>query len=242
MTLRINEIFPTIQGEGSSIGKAVTFLRLSICNLHCKWCDTPYTWNFSKDGEEERWGLPTFKKEDEIKEMEVVEIVTELMRHPARRLVISGGEPMLQQDALTQVMSALLELDGNWFFEIETNGTIKPSIYFLSLINQINCSPKLESSGNSLQLRYNPMALIAINTHSNSWFKFVVCDEKDKAEIAYICNEINIPNEKVYLMPQGRTKEEQESLQTKVQEYAQQCGYNFSPRLHILLWGSKRGV
>lgn len=254
MKLKVNEIFATIQGEGASIGRAVTFLRLSICNLHCFWCDTYYTWNFGKgDGIEKRWGVPTVKMADEVKEMEVDEVIEKLRALKPRRIVISGGEPMLQQAALTELIYKLQRMDlpvrdwEHWEFEMETNGTIefKPgynSYSLAGLLDQINCSPKLESSGNAKAIRFKPEVLSSYNNTDKAYFKFVVCKEEDLAEIAEIIETSGISKERVYLMPQGKTKAEQEAFQLQVQDYAQQHGYNFSPRLHVLLWDSKRGV
>lgn len=254
MKLKTNEIFETIQGEGASIGRSVTFLRLSVCNLHCVWCDTYYTWNFGKGDGEKRWGLPTVKMADEIKEMEVDEVVAKLRSLKPRRVVISGGEPMLQQKALCELMYKLKRMDRpgglheDWEFEIETNGTVPfdqqgyEGYTMWSLLDQINCSPKLESSGNAKEIRFRPDVLREYNSTMMAYFKFVVCKEEDLAEIAEIIEESGIHKDRVYLMPQGKTKAEQEAFQLQVQEYAQQKGYNFSPRLHVLLWDSKRGV
>ncbi len=255
MKLKVNEIFETIQGEGASIGRSVTFLRLSVCNLHCLWCDTYYTWNFGKgDGVEKRWGMPTVKMEKEIKEMEVEEVAKKLRALKPRRVVISGGEPMLQQKALAELIFSLRNLDKTvgiqekWEFEIETNGTVPFEINAFrgwslgKMIDQINCSPKLESSGNAKEIRRRPDVLAQYNHTGKAYFKFVVCHEKDLEEIQDLITVARIDKNRVYLMPQGKTKAEQEAFQLQVQEYAQQNGYNFSPRLHVLLWGSKRGV
>ena len=255
MKLKVNEIFETIQGEGASIGRAVTFLRLSVCNLHCFWCDTYYTWNFGKgDGIEKRWGMPTVKMADEIKEMEVDEVVEKLRALKPRRVVISGGEPMLQQNLLTELIYKLRHMERDpddwekWEFEMETNGTVPldeigyEGYSMRSLLDQINCSPKLESSGNAKEIRFRPDVLRAYNSTMMAYFKFVVCKEEDLTEIAEIIEESGIHKDRVYLMPQGKTKAEQEAFQLQVQEYAQRHGYNFSPRLHVLLWDSKRGV
>lgn len=255
MKLKVNEIFETIQGEGASIGKAVTFLRLSVCNLHCSWCDTFYTWNFGKgDGKETRWGLPTVKMAKELKEMEIDDVVEKLRSLKPRRVVISGGEPMLQQKALAELIYKLRRMDKTiscwekWEFEMETNGTIPfdteqhQGFSLSKMLDQINCSPKLESSGNERIVRYRPDVLNQYKNTGKAYFKFVVCSDKDLAEINHIVEVVRMEKNRVYLMPQGKTKEEQEAFQLQVQEYAQKHGYNFSPRLHVLLWGSKRGV
>ena len=245
MKLKVNEIFDTFQGEGSNIGMPCTFLRLSICNLHCKWCDTAYTWNFGKgDGVEERFGSKTYKMSEEVKDLETREVAKILKEHNVQNLVISGGEPMLQQAALIEMFEHMR--DHLAFFpkhiEIETNGTIPLWKNFDAWIAQINCSPKLASSGNDLKARYRPEVLRAYRDTGKACFKFVVTSEEDLQEIIDIIEMVGIPQDMVYLMPQGKTKEEQETFQAKVAEIATANGFNFSPRLHVLLYGNKRGV
>lgn len=249
--LKVNEIFTTFQGEGASMGKPVTFLRLSVCNLHCRWCDTWYTWNFGKgDGIEERFGSKTVKMADELHEMTIKEVSDKLYELFTQNLVISGGEPMLQQKslhALIHYFRVSHDHDGLLnHIEIETNGTV-PLIDiegqpFSDWLTQINCSPKLESSGNPLATRYKPNVLRQYLETGKTFFKFVVTCEEDLEEIAELVSEIEIPSDRVYLMPQGKTKAEQEQFQGAVAALAQQEGFNFSPRLHILVYDSKRGV
>lgn len=240
--LDVNEIFgPTIQGEGRSIGKEVLFLRLSKCNLACIWCDTPYTWNWI--------GTPfshpeKFDRTKEAYSMKVADVLirlnrlSEKMNQPA--LVISGGEPILQQDSLIDLLRLLKRR--NWWIEIETNGTIVPSDKLLMLIDQINCSPKLENSGldNRLAMRIRPEALRKIANSTKSIFKFVVSSENDIQEILHLVKDYGMIS--VYLMPEGRTKLEQEQNQQKIKELSQVYGFHFSQRLHVLQWDTKRGV
>lgn len=244
MKLKVNEIFTTFQGEGTSIGMPVTFLRLAVCNLHCVWCDTWYTWNFGKgDGVEKRFGSPTVKMADEVHEMDTVAVAKRLAKLQTKNLVISGGEPMLQQKNLME----LFEFGGlrNHYLkhvEIETNGTIPLVPGFIDNISQINCSPKLENSGNSKVVRFKLDVLKQYLDTGKAWFKFVVTSEKDLDEVKEIVKEVEITPDRVILMPQGKTKDEQEVFQEKTAALAAKCGWRFTPRLHILLYGTKRGV
>jgi len=152
--LRVNEIFgPTFQGEGRSMGMPCHFLRLAGCNLHCSWCDTWYTWNFGKGDGETRFGSPTVKMADESHQMSVEEVADKLK--DCQNLVISGGEPMLQQQALMALIPLLTHVK---HIEIETNGTVPLIGGLKHCIEQINCSPKLASSGNTA-IRYQPQVL-----------------------------------------------------------------------------------
>lgn len=242
MKLKINEIFRSFQGEGPSIGLPVTFLRLAVCNLHCVWCDTWYTWNFGKgDGIEERHGSKTVKMEDELHEREPAYIAGQLIGLGSNNLVISGGEPMLQQAALNEMFEQLK--DHGFFFnhvEVETNGTIALDPRFNGWIQQINCSPKLQNSGNVLKVRYQPEILKQLQATGKANFKFVVMSELDLLEIDKIVEECGLTN--VILMTQGKTKEEQLANQVKTAVLADMRGWRFSPRLHILMYDTKRGV
>src|SRR5512134_3500161 len=111
MDLKLSELFSSIQGEGPSAGRPSVFLRLAQCNLHCVWCDTKYTWDFR-----------TYRYEDEVRIESVASVTARILEHAPERLVVTGGEPLLQGDALAELFVAL---DERRYFaiEIETNGT-----------------------------------------------------------------------------------------------------------------------
>lgn len=238
MKLKVNEIYgPVKQGEGKSSGKDVLFLRLSGCNLACSWCDTPYTWN---------WQGTKFihpEKYDPIKEisfMDTSEVKIELDKLNTKAVVISGGEPMLQQKPLLPLIQSLKD-DGYWV-EIETNGTITPDNAFLNLVDQINCSPKLSNSGvdNRLSMREKPEALLALASSPKTSFKFVVTSDQDLTEIDSLISRFSM--KEVFLMPEGKTRTEQLARQDKVKKLCEEKGFKFSPRLHVLENDSKRRI
>ncbi len=100
--LRVSEIFASIQGETSFVGLPFAFVRLSGCNLRCRFCDTTYAYD---DGEEFALG-------------DVVSRVT-FFRIP--RVTVTGGEPLLQEEA-PALVSTLLDLGHTVL--VETNGTV----------------------------------------------------------------------------------------------------------------------
>ncbi|MDP3697675.1 MAG: 7-carboxy-7-deazaguanine synthase QueE [Candidatus Taylorbacteria bacterium] len=238
--MKVNEIFgSTIQGEGRSTGMRTMFLRLSDCNLACIWCDTPQTWNWlgTKFKHPEK-----YNHRKEIHEVSCDEIIGVLKEKgpQIRSLVISGGEPMLQQGEIIELLR-LLKKDGYWV-EIETNGTIEPKDEFLELIDQINCSPKTSNSGpdNRPKMRERPKALQKLASSSKTFFKFVVSNESDLVEIKGLISKYNMKN--VYLMAEGSTREEQVGLGKEVLQMCRENNFNFSPRLHVLYWDRARGV
>lgn len=240
------EIFHTLQGEGVSMGAPAVFVRLSLCNLHCVWCDTDHTWNFTgtpwKHEKDETEGYTKHRKEDVMISMSAGEVAEIVRAYGCRRVVLTGGEPLLQEAELVELMAALRGDGEEWLFEIETNGTILPGAEFLAAIGQMNVSPKLANSGMEEGLRIKPDALAGLAETGKAWFKFVVRDERDISEIRGLLEKARIPSGRVILMPEGRTVE---ALDAKAAWLAGRCkdlGFRFSDRLHVRLWGDRRGV
>jgi len=226
--MKMSAVFgPTIQGEGKSLGLEVMFIRLSMCNLHCVWCDTPYTWNWKQ-----------FDKSKEIIEMSINEIVEQLQKSEVKAVVISGGEPFLQQKELITLIHTL-KLLGYWV-EIETNGTIVPTSEFVRLIDQINCSPKLANSGDPFNLRIKEKALQVLVQSGKANFKFVVSTDDDIQEIVQLVRTHKM--QEVYLMPEGITKEALQQKEQQVKTLCQVHGFHFTQRLHIIELGGGRLV
>lgn len=229
--LLVNEIFgPTVQGEGPSLGTPCAFLRVAACNLSCVWCDTYYTWDWQR-----------VNKEDEVHPMAPADAAYLVKQHlpPSNEptLVISGGEPMLQQDALAKTV---MELPPSVRIEVETAGTIAPKGDFAELVDAYNCSPKLEHSGNSKAKRYVPAALDALMESGKvQGWKFVVQQPSDFDEIQQLIDTHGLFP--IYVMPEGVTKEELEEHASNVIEEVIQRGWKITPRLHIQLWGNERG-
>jgi 7-carboxy-7-deazaguanine synthase len=241
--LVVNEIYgPVAQGEGKSAGLKVMFLRLSGCNLACSWCDTPYTWNWIGT----HFQHPDkYDKKKEVHRMDYHAVYKQLSGKCSEldNLVISGGEPMLQQKELLPLLN-LLSAD-HWWIEVETNGTIAPLSEFTRLINQYNCSPKLSNAGeidNPVNKRLKWDSLMKIYYSRKATFKFVIQSNQDLQEMNEIRERVKIEPYDIWLMPEGKTKEEQLARQDLVRELCSRYGYNFSPRLHILEFGNKRAV
>jgi len=237
-----DKIFSTRQGEGltpaegGSVGMPAIFLRLHYCNLACGFkrgwkCDTGYTWDKSRS---EYWKEPV--------DWDYLYTVNEINkawsesypRDSNKRLVLTGGEPLLQQDKVVE----LLKLIPDWNIEIETNGTILPRVE-LSLC-QFNCSPKLENSGNDLSLRYKPDVLRHIGALKNSWFKFVVVNNEDLVEIRSIVEECQLPKQKILIMPEGHTVSDVELHKLNVQQAVNKEGWKIAIRNQLIWYGTKR--
>ena len=227
--LAVNEIFgPTFQGEGVNLGVPCMFLRLAGCNLACEWCDTAYTWDWSR-----------YSKDDEIDVMTIAktyDVIRTFAGPSIRHLVISGGEPMLQQRGLA-LLGEHLRRDG-WFTEIETAGTVMPDSS--SLVNHFTVSPKLSNSGNSERKRYRPDVLSMLNSYDSTCFKFVGSDLKDFEEIDDIVTSLHLKN--IYVMPEGIDSGVLKKRLEVLADAALERNYRLTPRLHVLIYGNRRAV
>ena len=229
-----DQIFATRQGEGVTAGAPAVFLRLHFCNLGCTWCDTGYTWNkkrweFWKEPVDWAYGETAeniSKAWDEKYEIEA--------SGSEKRLVITGGEPLLQQRGIINLVNLL----PGWKIEIETNGTIIPMPELQSC--QINCSPKLDNSGNSKNRRYKPEVLRAINRLSNSWFKFVVVEPDNLAEIDEIVIECGLNPQKILIMPEGQTAVNVKTHASLVKKQVLARGWTIIARNQLIWYGHKR--
>lgn len=218
--------FFTLQGEGDSIGKPAVFLRLHLCNLQCAWCDTRYTWDRTS---------PEFWQESE--DWDIDRTVAEINVFNQRHLVITGGEPMMQQTTIAQLIARIPD----WELEIETNGTIPP-IRELATRCQFNVSPKLANSGDPERIRLRPNVLRVYNALPKTTFKFVVQTDADIAEIDDIIAVHTLDPEKIIIMPEGKSDTEIREHALSVVEEVKAHGWRLLPRLQVMLWGAKRGL
>lgn len=229
----ISEIFYSVQGEGSLVGVPSVFVRTSGCNLRCTWCDTPYA----------SW-------KPEGTEMTVEEIVAAVNIHPTRFVVVTGGEPMIAKE-MPRLLEKLREQGKH--ITLETAGTVAPDGVPCDLAS---ISPKLAHSTPSEEkagkawaerherLRLQPEVLRAWCSAYDFQLKFVLADEADANEARGVIESIglDVPPHKVLLMPEGITQEALKARQAWLVEVCKQTGWRYSPRLHIDLFGNKRGT
>jgi 7-carboxy-7-deazaguanine synthase len=220
--MKIAEIFYSVQGEGILVGVPSVFIRTSGCNLRCAWCDTPYTsWN------------------PEGRELSIAAILEEARRYPARHAVVTGGEPMLF-DEVIELTKAL-----DMHVTIETAGTIyKPVKCDLMSISPklANSTPEGQFAAQHDRLRYQPEVLKKLMSAHDYQLKFVISDPADLAEIKSILTATDASSEKVVLMPEGTNNETLRSRAQWLTEVCKRENFRYSPRLHIDLYGNRRGV
>jgi 7-carboxy-7-deazaguanine synthase len=217
---RVAETFFSIQGEGPTAGLPAVFVRLQGCSVGCEWCDTKYSWDPGGGHE-----------------VDLPDLVAEATAYPCRRAVITGGEP-LESPLFVPLAVALRER--GFTVEVETSGTLQPPLGADPGI-QWNVSVKLAGSGVDTAKRINPFAIQAFRA-LDAWWKFVVTDERDVTEVLLLATRFALPRDRILLQPEAIRPEELQARSPWVAEACKLHGFRFSPRLHIMIWGAKRGV
>jgi 7-carboxy-7-deazaguanine synthase len=214
--LRVSEIFASVQGEGPFLGRPSVFLRLALCNLQCAYCDTKYTWLFEEEKQQQvlarvrekqrdKLDLKVYQKSAEVRNLSVVDVaktVLDLSQGHIRSIVLTGGEPLIQRAALYSLLESLLKK--GYHIEVETNGTIRPSGFPIEGIH-FNVSPKLSNSFQPFEKRIHRQVLQEF-LNRDAIFKFVITQEKDITEVNNLVELVQIPRERVYLMPEGTVR------------------------------------
>ena len=231
--IRVSESFYSIQGEGPTVGVPAVFVRLQGCNLNCgsqsgDWvCDTVDVW---KKGTS----------------YDIADYANELITNynqafsAGAHLIITGGEPLLQQDAMVELINKLPKKP---VIEVETNGTIKPSNALIELVDQWNVSPKLANSGESKQKRINNESLQWFSTADNAIFKFVVSKADDITEINQTFHWVsNIATRQKFIMPAADSKRQLHDTYLQTIDWAKQSGFSLSQRFHLSMWDQKTGI
>lgn len=231
------EIFASLQGEGPSIGRPSTFIRTSRCNLACSWCDTAYTWRFTGDKRAHRDGETYERKANQVK-LSPEAAAEKISAFSPRRLVITGGEPLLQAGALAEMLTLL----PNHRVEVETNGTIIPPADFDEHIAQYTVSPKLVHSGNTAELARPDKPLSHWALEPRAVFKFVIAEPGDVETVRLLQTAYDLSPERIFLMAEGVTSDVLNERETWLAPHCIKYGFTLSPRLHIHLYGDKRGT
>ena len=228
----IKEIFYSIQGEGRDIGRPSVFVRFSGCNLNCTFCDSSFASKISN--------------RDNVTTKSLYNTIMSFYNtHNKYRIniIFTGGEPMLQQKYISEIIDMLYDDERviKFNIQIETNGTTPIKFDNLKLCD-FNISPKLSNSGNDLKKSINKETISSFKNSIYSIFKFVVKDISDIKEINNFVTSNKIKKEKIYLMPEGYNQKDLKDKTLWLIEICKRHGYNFTPRIHIDIYGNKRGV
>jgi len=226
--MKVNEIFYSLQGEGSLAGVPSVFVRLAGCPLRCRWCDTKYAWDQTSG-----------------QDYTITEIVQTVQQNQSKFVVITGGEPMVNSD-LPQLVRQLKAADKH--ITIETAG-----IAFIPDLacNLMSISPKLSNSAPTdpelaaihQDSRPDIAVLQELIEHYEYQLKFVIDSQADLLEIQQTIEKIrNVNPEKVMLMPQSVTRDELLTKSPMVADMCKRTGFAFCQRLQVLLWNNQGGT
>jgi 7-carboxy-7-deazaguanine synthase len=223
--LKIAEIFYSIQGEGSLVGVPSVFVRSSGCNLRCSWCDTPYTsWNPEGDD----WPLER--------------VLAAVDAYAARHVVVTGGEPMIAREIVD--LTRQLRQRGR-HITIETAGTVFAPVEcdLMSISPKLaNSTPEGEWAERHERLRIQPETLRRLMTAYEYQLKFVIAQPDDMAEALELLRALDADAGKVILMPEGVDAGVLRDRGVWLAEVCKREGFRFSPRLHVELYGNRRGT
>ena len=223
--MKIAELFYSLQGEGVLVGVPSFFIRTSGCNLRCSWCDTPYT-SWQPEGEE----------------LTIEQILQAVEAHPARHVVVTGGEPMIAP-SVVELTKRLQDL--GMHITIETAGTVfQPVVCDLMSISPklANSTPQGDQTARHERLRIQLGPLAQLMERYDYQLKFVVEKPGDMAEVRKLVSDLGAPPHRVILMPEGTDPARLRERAIWLAEVCKQDGFRFSPRLHIDIYGSRRGV
>jgi 7-carboxy-7-deazaguanine synthase len=218
--VRVAEVFYSIQGEGVTAGVPAVFVRLQGCSVGCSWCDTKYSWDPEAGSA-----------------VDLEALVEEVSAYPCRHAVVTGGEPL--ESAMFASLLRALGARG-FSIEVETSGVV-PSPPSADRAIQWNVSLKLAGSGVDEARRLNPEAIRSFLAR-DAWWKFVVTSEADVAEVLQLADRFALPRARILLQPEAVHREDLLRRSPWVAAACKLHGFQFSPRLHVLLWGAKRGV
>jgi len=228
MTLKVTEIFSSVQGEGPNIGLPAIFLRLSGCNLSCSFCDTKYALTEGKELTVEEVSL------------QIQKLQRGMSYSGGKRLIITGGEPLCQQEELTKFLSIVKQPMTGFieFVEIETNGTIVPTKEMIKYVDSWIVSPK------SFPLQIETQQFLHKPVINKTHLKFVINSTIDIHNLLEAYTQFNhlIPPEQIFLMPCATSITEQFIRLPMIIKTAKTYGFRVTPRLHIIAYGNVRGV
>ncbi len=229
--MKLSELFYSIQGEGKLAGVPSVFVRASGCNLRCVWCDTPYA-SWSPEGEEASVAL----------------IVERVAAYPARHVVLTGGEPVIMAD----FEALCVELKAReYHITVETAATVFKAvpIDLASLSPKLSNSTPLAREGGRFAAAHERARLNVaviqrfIDTSPDFQLKFVVADPADLPEIDELLAQLKgwSPAD-VLLMPEGVNADILSARTAWLSEVCKSRGFRFCPRLHVLMYGNRRGT
>ncbi len=208
--MKINEIFYSLQGEGKLVGLPTIFIRATGCNLRCAYCDTTYAYHQGT-------------------EMKIDDIIHSIKKWRCKRVCVTGGEPVLQED----LMSLLSSLSKNSYeLSLETNGSMDVTP-FVSLENLlISLDIKCPSSGMHDKMLFSNIHFL----RPIDQLKFVISDKKDFTYASSIISHFKPLCPVIMQSSTGKLRDLADWVLANKQDI------RFGIQLHKLIWGDKKGI
>ncbi len=211
--VKLIEVMNTWQGEGPDTGKRMLITRFKKCNLHCKWCDTAVKMRVTAEAE---YTLPQIQT---------------ILDEEKSGIMITGGEPTFDSN-FDETYLMLTKLKYN-IANVESNGfKLNELIVKVGKAKNINYvfSPKMFSEQG---LNRAKEVTTELKDYPNVYFKIVYENNDFMNEYIHWLNSLNI-NNRVYLMPEGTTKDELIKNSGIVFDKCEEYKFNFSSREHII--------
>jgi len=243
----IGEMYSCLQGEGKYIGIPHLLIRVTGCKLRCQFaggsfCDTPYaSWAPEKGKYTLDDVIDFYEKYPQIK-----------------YTMITGGGPTAHPELLMNLCDIAVNKYDHWV-TIETEGSqfVHTDAQFISLSPKLsNSTPvpgtimpytgkevteKQKTQHEQWRTNYSAMKEL-LNEHQEYQVKPVISNETDLKEFKTLQKILSVPNDKVYLMPEGLNREQLTRRRLWLTDICVKEGYNYTDRLHIITYGDKRGV
>lgn len=212
MKLKINEIFYSIQGESSYAGLPCIFIRLTYCNLRCSYCDTDYAFYNGTD-------------------MKISEIISDINKYPTELIMITGGEPLLQENCI-HLMQELL--NKNYSVMLETSGSLKLKDVPKSVIKIVDFKCPTSNMMNK-----NDWTIIT-DIQKEDEIKFVIANKEDYDWSKKMIKKYNLNKVCPILFSPVYNKIDMSTLA----DWILKDGLNvkLQMQLHKHIWGEKKGV
>ena len=230
LSVRIAEIYSSLQGEGRLTGTPSVFVRTSGCNLRCWYCDTSYA-SWIPEGED----------------LSIDEILSRVLESDTKHVVLTGGEPMLFAELIPLARELRRQ---SRHITIETAGTLHLPVD----CDLMSISPKLANSTPSAEqdprwsrrherARHVPDVIRKLISQYDYQLKFVVDSPADCEEVAAYLEEFpQLDRARVMLMPQGTDHHYLAEQAEWLAPYCAQHGLQFCQRMHIEWFGYARGT
>ena len=210
-SLRITEIFLSLQGETRTVGLPTVFVRLTGCPLRCQYCDTAYAFHGGK-------------------KIEIDDILSQVKQFQAKFVTVTGGEPLAQQACLTLLQHLC---DEGYTVSLETSGALDVSKVDHRVVKVLDI--KTPGSGEVEKNNWNNLPHLS----SIDQVKFVICDHADYIWAKDVMNQHRLDDQCEILFSPSHAQLKPGDLADWILK--DQLNVRLQIQLHKYLWGDVQG-